>query len=66
MSSTTVRRGGRPTWPRAAAAPPEAQRNPRLIVIDGITVTFADLQPYYLATEFRPGLESALSMRGPA
>ena len=38
-------------------AAPKPEEEPRLIVIDGITVTFADLQPYYdWLTEFRPGL----------
>ncbi|MEC7723952.1 MAG: hypothetical protein VYD05_00460 [Planctomycetota bacterium] len=36
---------------------PTPEDDPRLIVIDDITVTFEDLQPYYdWLTEFRPGL----------
>lgn len=36
---------------------PSPAEDPRLIEIDGITITFEDLQPYYdWLTEYRPGL----------
>ena len=40
----------------SAATDPDRD-DPRLIELDGITITFEELQPYYdWLTEFRPGI----------